>query len=138
MKSEREGIVGILEIPKIDVRLPIYPDVEEEMLQNGVGHLKNSNLPGEGEDTHSLIVGHRGLPSASLLAHLNEVKEGEDFFVITEREKYRYRVMEVRVIQPEETTCLKVRNGKELVSIITCTPYGINTHRLVVTGERIH
>lgn len=138
MESEREALVGILEIPKIDVRLPIYPDVEEEMLQNGVGHLRNSNLPGEGKNTHSLIAGHRGLPSASLLTHLDEVKEGECFFIIAEEEKYQYRVVEIQVIRPEETECLKVRNGKELVSVITCTPYGINTHRLVVTGERIH
>ena len=130
-------MIGILEIPSIDVKLPIYPDVKEEMLQYGVGHMKRSNLPGEGAYTHSLIVGHRGLPRASLLARLGEVKEGEHFFVTMEEEKFQYCVTDIRVIQPEDTSCLKVKNEKELLSIITCTPYGINTHRLVVTGERI-
>lgn len=130
--------VGVLEIPSIDVRLPIYPDVKEEMLQYGVGHIKSSHLPGGGKNTHSLIAGHRGLPRASLLVRLGEVKVGEHFFITMGEEVYQYCVTEICVIRPEDTACLKVQDGRELVSIITCTPLGIHTHRLVVTGERIH
>ena len=137
-KKEQVGeTLGNLCIKKIQVELPIFSDVKEEMLEQGVGHIKGSSLPGRGDNTHCLLAGHRGLPRAQLLARLGEVKVGDIFSIWMENEEFYYRVSEIFVIRPEETEKLVVRKGRELVSIITCTPYGIHTHRLVVTGERI-
>ncbi len=138
MNSMKEELLGELKIPSIDVHLPIYKDVEEEQLEKGVGHMKSSNLPGSGKSTHCLLVGHRGLPRARLLSRLGEVKVGEHFSITIGKKECRYRVCEIRVIRPDDIKDLSVYKDLELVSVITCTPYGINTHRLVVTGERIH
>lgn len=126
--------LGQLEIPSIDVSLPIYEGTCEEVLENGVGHISRSR--DLGEVGHCLLAGHRGLPNQTLLIRLGEVKIG-DQFVIKENQTYFYRVCDIQVIRPEDTQCLKTKAEKELVSLITCTPVGINTHRLVVTGERI-
>lgn len=135
--TSQVGVLGALDIPQIEVYLPIYEGVCEEVLQKGIGHMEHSNMPGEGLSTHSLLAGHRGLPHATLLARLGEMKEGDLFYISVEKETFAYRVCDIRVIFPNETTILDVQKEKELVSLITCTPYGINTHRLVVTGERI-
>lgn len=129
-------MLGILEIPDIEVSLPIYEGTKEGVLRNGVGHISESAGLGGGAGTHCLLAGHRGLPNQTLFTRLGELKVGDFFFVIQE-ERYTYRVCEIQVIRPEETDKLLCSKEKELVSLITCTPYGINTHRLVVTGERI-
>lgn len=136
--SMKENILGELKIPSIDVDLPIYKGVDEERLEIGVGHVEGTNLPGEGKGTQCLLAGHRGLPRARLLARLGEVRNGDVFFVTMGEETYQYHVCMIRVIKPDDTEEFMKNNKQELVSIITCTPYGINTHRLVVTGERIH
>lgn len=136
-KDSAEAGIGQLKIPVIQVELPIYESTEEEMLEQGVGHIKNSSLPGSGVDTHSLLAGHRGLPRAQLLERLGELKVGDFFQISIRGEECSYRVCEIRVILPKETETLGVQKGRELVSLITCTPYGIHTHRLVVTGERM-
>lgn len=137
LNSSQTEIMGSIEIPKIDVKLPIYHGTEERTLSNGVGHLKGSSLPVGGENTHCILTGHRGLPNAQLFTRLDELKKGDLFFVYTCNQTLTYQVSEIQVVEPENTEVLEIKSEKDLVSLITCTPYGINTHRLVVTGERI-
>lgn len=134
--STEEGVIAILEIPEIELELPIYHGTEEETLAKGIGHIAGSNLPVGGESTHCLLAGHRGLPNAELFTRLNELEVGDVFVIKINGSKLSYVVCDVFVIKPEDTSKLCVQEGRDLVSLITCTPYGINTHRLVVTGER--
>ena len=131
------GEWGRLEIPCIKVSLPIYLEVSEEKLQHGVVQITNTPLPGQGINKHSLLAGHRGLPGKVLLTHLDEVKEGECFYIRNKEETLVYEVYHIQTVSPESLQHLTAEEGRELVSIITCTPYGIYTNRLVVTGERI-
>ena len=131
------GMMGTISIPKINVNLPIYHGVEEEVLVNGVGHLPESNLPVGGENTHCILTGHRGLPNAKLFTRLDEMETGDLFFLTVCGEKLAYQVSEIDIIHPEDVEGLGIQAEKDLVSLITCTPYGLNTKRLVVTGERI-
>ena len=131
------GMMGTISIPKINVNLPIYHGVEEEVLVNGVGHLPESSLPVGGENTHCILTGHRGLPNAKLFTRLDEMGTGDLFFLTVCGEKLAYQVSEIDIIHPEDVEGLGIQAEKDLVSLITCTPYGLNTKRLVVTGERI-
>lgn len=131
------GMMGTISIPKINVNLPIYHGVKEEVLVNGVGHLPESSLPVGGENTHCLLTGHRGLPNTKLFTRLDEMETGDLFFVTVCGEKLAYQVSEIEIIHPEDVEGLGIQAEKDLVSLITCTPYGLNTKRLVVTGERI-
>lgn len=131
------GMMGSLEIPKIDLKLPIYHGTKEEVLASGIGHLKESSLPVGNENSHSVLTGHRGLPDAQLFTRLDELEKGDVFFLKINNAVLNYRVCEVSIVKPENTEMLAIQAGKDLVSLVTCTPYGINTHRLVVTGERI-
>lgn len=130
------SVIGSIEIPDIDVNLPVYQGSTEEILMKGIGCMVESSPPGGGENTHSILAGHRGLPNAAMFLRLNELKEGDVFFLYISGQKLIYEVCKIQVIRPEETETLQVQEGKDLVSLVTCTPYGINTHRLVVTGER--
>lgn len=132
----REGQMGEIVIPAIDVHLPIYKGTEEETLSKGIGFLEESSpLTGE-ENSHSILAGHRGLPNAAMFLRLDELKEGDIFFLYVSGRELQYEVCEIQIILPTQTGGLGVKEGKNLVSLVTCTPYGINTHRLVVTGER--
>lgn len=131
------GMMGTISIPKINVNLPIYHGVEEEVLVNGVGHLPESSLPVGGENTHCILTGHRGIPNAKLFTRLDEMETGDLFFLTVCGEKLAYQVSEIDIIHPEDVEGLGIQAEKDLVSLITCTPYGLNTKRLVVTGERI-
>ena len=131
------GMMGTISIPKINVNLPIYHGVGEEVLVNGVGHLPESSLPVGGENTHCILTGHRGLPNAKLFTRLDEMETGDLFFLTVCGEKLAYQVSEIDIIHPEDVEGLGIQAEKDLVSLITCTPYGLNTKRLVVTGERI-
>lgn len=131
-----EGVIAILEIPKLNLELPIYEGTEEETLQKGIGRITESSLLAGGESAHCLLAGHRGLPNAQLFTRLNELEVGDEFVIYIKEEKLTYEVCEISIIKPEDTGGLGVQEGRDLVSLITCTPYGINTHRLVVTGER--
>lgn len=133
----QNGIMGSLEIPKISLKLPVYHGIEESVLASGIGHLPESSLPTGGENTHCVLTGHRGLPEAQLFTRLDELGQGDVFRVDINGHKLWYRVCEIQVIKPEEIEVLRICEGKDLISLVTCTPYGINTHRLVVTGERI-
>lgn len=132
-----DGMMGTLEIPKISVSYPIYHGVSEEILAKGIGHLEDFSLPVGGENTHAVLTGHRGLPSSKLLTRLDEMKEGDLFFIRTGSQTLAYQVSDIRVISPEDVDSLVIEDGKDQVSLITCTPYGLNTHRLVVTGDRV-
>lgn len=135
--SSLYGMMGTLSIPKISVNLPIYHGTSDEVLNNGVGHLQESSLPIGGENTHCILTGHRGLPNSKLFTRLDELDKGDLFFLEVCNQKLAYQVKEITVIEPEDVENLQIQEGKDLVSLVTCTPYGINTHRLVVTGERI-
>lgn len=130
------GIMGSIEIPKINLKLPIYHGTDEEILTNGIGHLMESSLPVGTMNSHAVLTGHRGLPNAQLFTRLDELKEGDVFWINTCGEDIVFHVTQIQVVRPEEVEVLEIQPGKKLVSLVTCTPYGINTHRLVVTGER--
>ena len=131
-----KGVMGSIEIPNIDVNLPIYHGTEEENIVVGAGHVYGSSLPVGGSSTHSLLTSHSGLANAKLFTRLDEMKTGDLFYITVCNSVLTYKVCNIQVIKPEEVDSLTIQEGKDLVSLITCTPYGINTHRLIVTGER--
>ncbi len=131
------GMMGSITIPKINVELPIYHGTGENVLAQAIGHVENTSLPVGGESTRSVLSGHRGLPTAKLFTRLDELKVGDLFLLNVCGEKLAYRVNEIVTILPEEVDALEIEAEKDLVSLVTCTPYGINSHRLVVTGECI-
>jgi sortase A len=132
-----DGIMGYIQIPSINVKLPIFHTTSEDVLQVGVGHLEGSSLPVGGPSTHSVMSAHRGLPSATLFTDLDKVKIGEDFFIIILDEYYAYEIDSIDVVEPEDTSLLAVEDGEDLCTLITCTPYGVNTQRLMVRGHRV-
>ncbi len=131
------GIMGYIEIPVIQVSLPIYHYTTDESLQKGIGHLNGSSLPVGGEGTHAVLTGHRGLPSAKLFSDLNLLEEGDFFYLKILDETLVYEVDQIQTVLPEETDSLAVSPDEDLCTLITCTPYGINTHRLLVRGHRV-
>jgi sortase A len=132
-----DGMMGRVEIPKINVDLPIYHTTDESVLEQAAGHLEGSSLPVGGESTHAVISAHRGLPSASLFTDLDELKEGDHFLIHVLDEVLCYQVDQVSTVEPEETESLSVVEGEDLVTLMTCTPYGVNSHRLLVRGHRV-
>lgn len=132
-----DGMMGMVEIPKINIRLPIYHTTEDAVLQKAVGHLEGSSLPIGGESTHSVISAHRGLPSASLFTDLDKLKEGDHFLIHVLNVTLCYEVDKITVVEPEETDGLAVEEGEDLMTLLTCTPYGVNTERLLVRGHRV-
>ena len=131
------GIMGYIEVPKIDCSLPIYHGTDEGALQIAIGHLEGSSLPVGGASTHAVISAHRGLPSASLFTDLDKLEEGDHFLIHVLNETLCYEVDKISVVKPEETSGLAVEEGKDLVTLLTCTPYGVNTERLLVRGHRV-
>ena len=131
------GVMGYIEIPEIDVSLPIYHGTEESVLQIAVGHLEWTSLPVGGESTHCVLSGHRGLPSAKLFTNLDKLREGDTFLLRVLDEVLTYEVDQILIVEPQETAALQIEEGKDYCTLVTCTPYGINTHRLLVRGHRI-
>ena len=131
-----DGVMGFIKIPCIDVSLPIYHGTSEAVLEIGAGHLQGTSLPIGGESTHSVITGHTGLSSAKLFTDLTELEEGDMFFLNVMGEKLAYKIDQITKVLPEEISNLKIENGKDYCTLVTCTPYGVNTHRLLVRGER--
>ncbi|MGN1141321.1 MAG: class C sortase [Oliverpabstia sp.] len=131
------GVMGSIDIPKINVNLPIYHGISEEVLSVGVGHLEGSSLPVGGKNTRTILTGHRGLPNSKLFTRLDEIEKEDLFFIHVLGNTLAYQVKEIDVIKPDETDSLHIIPDKDLATLITCTPYGINTHRLVITGERV-
>ena len=131
------GVMGYIEIPEIDVSLPIYHGTEESVLQVAVGHLDWTSLPVGGESTHCVLSGHRGLPSAKLFTNLDKLREGDTFLLRILDEVLTYEVDQILIVEPQETAALRIVEGKDYCTLVTCTPYGINTHRLLVRGHRV-
>lgn len=131
------GVMGYLEIPKISVSLPIYHGTEEVILEFAIGHLAGTSVPVGGESTHSVLTGHTGLPSSRLLTDLNQMEIGDIFYVQIMDETLTYEVDQIRKVLPENTKDLNIVKGEDYCTLVTCTPYGINTHRLLVRGHRI-
>ncbi len=131
------GVMGYIEISSIDVLLPIYHGTSDGVLQVAVGHLDWTSLPVGGKGTHCVLSGHRGLPSAKLFTHLDKLVEGDVFMIRTLDEVLTYEVDQILIVKPEETKALKAVPGEDYCTLVTCTPYGINTHRLLVRGHRI-
>ena len=131
------GMMGYLKIPKIRVTLPIYHGTEERVLQSGVGHVGNTSLPVGGDSTHSVLTGHRGLPSAELFTDLDQLEVGDVFFVKVMHETLAYEVDQIKVVEPDNISDIFIEDGKDYVTLVTCTPYGINSHRLLIRGTRI-
>lgn len=131
------GMMGKVEIPKINITLPIFHTTEEEVLQNAAGHLEGSSLPIGGENSHAVISAHRGLPSAALFTDLDKLEEGDHFLLHILDDTLCYQVDKISVVEPEDTAVLAVEDGEDLVTLLTCTPYGVNSHRLLVRGHRV-
>ena len=131
------GIMGYISIPKIQVELPIYHGTSDGVLQIAAGHLEGTSLPVGGESTHAVISAHRGLPSAKLFTNLDQLEVGDTFTITVLDRVLTYEVDKISIVLPTETDELKIAEGKDYVTLMTCTPYGINTHRLLVRGRRV-
>lgn len=131
------GVMGYIEIPEIDCSLPIYHGTEESVLQVAVGHLEWSSLPVGGEGTHCVLSGHRGLPSAKLFTNLDKLAVGDTFLLRVLDEVLTYEVDQILIVEPEQVDALGIVPGEDYCTLVTCTPYGINTHRLLVRGHRV-
>ena len=130
-------VMGYVEIPEIGVELPIYHGTDEAVLQVAIGHLEWTSLPTGGESTHCVISGHRGLPSARLFTDLDKIAEGDLFMLHILDETLTYQVDQIRIVEPTDVQELLIQDGKDLCTLLTCTPYGINSHRLLVRGHRV-
>ena len=131
-----DGVMGTIEIPSINVSLPIYHGTSDSVLEKGVGHLQGTSLPVGGESTHTVLTGHTGLSKAKLFTDLTEMEKGDIFFLNVMGEKLAYEVDQIKVVLPSEMNDLKVVPGEDYCTLVTCTPYGVNSHRLLVRGVR--
>ena len=131
------GIMGYLEIPALEVTLPIYHGTDDSVLQVGAGHVEWSSLPTGGESTHCVLSGHRGLPSAKLFTNLDQLVPGDTFVIRVLDEVMTYEVDQILIVEPTDVSALTVEDGKDLCTLVTCTPYGVNSHRLLVRGHRV-
>lgn len=129
--------MAYIEIPKISVRLPIYHTASKEVLEKGVGHLQGSALPVGGDSTHCILSAHRGLPSATLFTDLDLMQVGDHFYLYVLDQVLAYEVDQILEVEPDQTEAMGVVPGEDLVTLVTCTPYGVNTHRLLVRGRRV-
>lgn len=132
-----DGMMGYIEIPVIRTRSPIYHYTTEDSLQKGVGHLFGSSLPVGGKGTHAVLSAHRGLPSNKLFSDLDKVVVGDKFFITISGETFAYQVDQIQIVLPDETDSLALQQGKDYVTLVTCTPYGVNTHRILCRGYRV-
>ena len=130
------GVMGYIEIPIIDCYLPIYHGTDEETLLEGVGHIEDSSLPIGGSSTHAVLTGHTGLTTSELFTNLIDLEVGDAFYIHVLNETLKYEIYEIEVIEPDDISSLVIEEGRDLVTLVTCTPYGVNTHRLLVKGER--
>lgn len=131
------GIMGYIEIPEIDVTLPVYHGTDEGILQIAIGHLQGSSLPVGGENTHAVVSGHRGLPSAKLFTNLDKLTEGDRFVIRVLDDIYTYQVDRILIVEPDDLSGLSIDPGMDYCTLVTCTPYAVNTHRLLVRGHRV-
>ena len=137
LNIDGDGIMGYINISKINVNFPIYHGTCEVVLQKGVGHLENTSLPIGGEGTHTVLSGHTGLPSAKLFNDLSKLEEGDEFYLHVLGEILAYKIDQIKVVEPHDTSDLLIDSTKDYATLVTCTPYGVNSHRLLVRGTRI-
>ena len=137
LSISNDGIMGYIEIPSIDVTLPIYHGTSEEVLQVAIWHIKGSSLPIGGPSTHCVISGHRGLPSSRLFTDIDQLSEGDLFTLLVLDETLTYEVDQIRIVEPDDISLLEIKEGEDLCTLVTCTPYGVNSHRLLVRGHRV-
>ena len=137
LNLSEDGIMGYIQIPKISVDLPIYHGTSEEVLEKGVGHIQNTSVPIGGNSTHSVLTGHTGLPNAELFTRLDELVVGDIFYIHVLNEILTYKVYEIKVVLPDNIDELRITSGEDLVTLVTCTPYGVNSHRLLVKAKRV-
>ena len=131
------GVMGYIQIKSIGVNLPIYHSTDEKYLQIAIGHIEWTSLPVGGESTHSVVSGHRGLPRARLFTDLDKLVEGDTFTLTVLNQTATYMVDQIRIVEPEDVTDLQIESGKDYCTLVTCTPYGVNSHRMLVRGHRI-
>ena len=131
-----DGMIGYISIPKLNTTDRIYHGTKENVLQVGIGHLKNTSLPVGGKSVHSVLSGHRGLPSADLFTDLDRLENGDEFYIKVLHKTFRYTVDQILTVLPDETKELEIKNDKDYITLVTCTPYGVNSHRLLVRGKR--
>lgn len=137
LSVDNSSVIGSINIPTVKINLPIYHGTDEAVLQAGAGHLEGSSLPVGGTGTHSVITGHRGLPSAKLFTDLDKLVEGDYVVLNILGNKLTYQIHQIRIVEPSEVEQLDIDPEKDLLTLVTCTPYGINTHRLLLTGHRV-
>lgn len=137
LNIDGKGLMGYISIPKIDVNIPIYHGTSSKVLEKGVGHLEGSSFPIGGTSTHSILSAHRGLPSAKLFTDLDQLKIGDKFYISILDQKLAYEVDQILVVEPSESEALQLQEGHDYVTLVTCTPYAINTHRLLVRGTQV-
>ena len=137
MMETGQGVMGILVIDKINVKLSIYHGTAESVLQVGLGHMRNSSLPIGGTGSHAFITGHRGVPSSTLLTDLDKMKEGDSFMIFTLGETLTYQIDLIQTVEPHEVEKMEIDPESDYCTLVTCTPYGINSHRLLVRGKRV-
>lgn len=130
------GIMAYIKIPKINVEVPIYHGTDDDVLQKGIGHFDRSSLPIGGASTHSILSGHRGFAAAKLFSDLDQMSKGDIFYIFVLNKRLTYRVSDVSVVLPEQADRLSISEGRDKVTLVTCTPFAVNTHRLLVTGDR--
>lgn len=137
LNLDGSGMIGYIEVPSIKIRYPIYHTTEEEVLQVAIGHLEGTSLPVGGAGTHSLLSGHRGLPSATLFSDLDQVKVGDLFYITVLNRSMTYEVDQIRIVEPQDVSQLGIDPDEDYVTLVTCTPYSINSHRMLVRGKRV-
>lgn len=130
-------IMGYISIPKIEIYLPIYHGTDEKVLQAGVGHVENTSFPIGEKNTHTVLAGHSGLARTKIFDELDKLEEGDEFFIYIFEDVFKYKVDQIKTVLPENTKDIQIEEGKEYVTLLTCTPFAVNTHRLLVRGERI-
>ena len=136
LSFQESGIMGYIKIPKIQIEIPIYHYSTDEILDKGIGHIHGSSLPVGGKGTHAVLTGHRGLPESKLFTDLDQIEKNDRFYIHSLTRDLAYRVTKIQVVLPHEVSSLRIVPNKDLVTLVTCTPYGVNSHRLLITGIR--
>lgn len=137
LNLDGDGIIALLEVPKINIKFPVYHGTDEKILQTGLGQLEGTSLPVGGNSTHSVITGHTGLPNIKLFTDLSELKKGDVFYINVLKDTICYEVNDIAIVEPQDTKLLAIEKNKDMVTLLTCYPYGINSHRLLVRGVRV-
>lgn len=131
------NMIGYIKIPKINVNLPIYHSTNANVLETGVGHMENTSLPVGGKSTHAVLTAHSGMVRQEMFDHLEELEEGDKFYIYVLNDKLTYQVDQIKIVEPDDEKYIQIVDGEDYVTLVTCTPYGINTHRILVRGTRI-